>query len=109
MVLLCAEKGFSIFMEEVLFHRQGPCLNKTGRLFSDRPDGECFHIMKYSDIFFQQLKKNAKSFLSSWTAVLLARIYPYPPRISLGSEVPWLFSCSMWVSEEASRLSLVRM
>lgn len=33
MVLLCGKKGFFIFTEEVLFHRQGLHLNKTDRLF----------------------------------------------------------------------------
>lgn len=28
MVLLCGKKGFSVFLEEVLFHRQGLCLTK---------------------------------------------------------------------------------
>lgn len=49
--------------ERFHLHQRGPLaqtgafLNKVGRVFSDRPDGECFHIMKYSDFFFPAIKK----------------------------------------------------
>lgn len=62
--------GLVVWEERLCLLQRGPLpqtgafFNKVGRVFSDRPDGECFHITKYSDIFFPVIKKMHKPFLA---------------------------------------------